>query len=360
LLPAFASIAHAQTPEVDLPLGVGFHVPSYDRVNGLSLPFGPSIIFGDDRLVIDPQITYRSHLGNFDPSLAVKLQFDTIFSVDVRGERGTFSNDDWIRSDLMNSIWALGFGRDARNYFRADRAHAYVGAHLQGGGLDVQLHAGPQFENDWSTGWRPTETDQGPFSLFYPHDTENGINRANPLIDPGHITSGILGVTLTYQGEHLLNHSRAMLEVGRHTPSDSKFQQVTFNEESFVPTLWGQGLQLDAHFVTTSGDPTPAQRYVYLGGSGTLATIDLLSLGGDRMYFVDAWYRIPLHFFALPMVGHPYIAPRFASGAVGTRSFGTPTQNVGVRIGLGTLHLDYLVNPRTHEDVFVGGLSLPR
>src|SRR4051812_48704801 len=34
---------------ITLPLGIGLRVPTYDRVNGLTVPWGPRLRFGEDR-----------------------------------------------------------------------------------------------------------------------------------------------------------------------------------------------------------------------------------------------------------------------------------------------------------------------
>ncbi|HZK78367.1 MAG TPA: hypothetical protein VFC35_05615, partial [Gemmatimonadaceae bacterium] len=52
---------------VSLPLGVGLRIPRYDRVDGIALPWGPMITLGYGRFELDPTVTYRSHLGKFDP-----------------------------------------------------------------------------------------------------------------------------------------------------------------------------------------------------------------------------------------------------------------------------------------------------
>src|SRR6478609_7994295 len=59
---------------ISLPLGVGLRIPSYDRVNGLALPWGPQLNVGDEVLQADALVTYRSNLGKWDPSLEAYLR----------------------------------------------------------------------------------------------------------------------------------------------------------------------------------------------------------------------------------------------------------------------------------------------
>ena len=80
-----------------------------------------------------------------------------------------------------------------------------------------------------------------------------------------------------------------------------------------------------------------------------MATIDLLSLGGDHMYFLDALYVIPIPGpgIDLPLLGSLFIAPHVAAGSAAVGGFGIATDNIGVRLGVGSIRIDYLVNPRT-------------
>jgi len=169
---------------VDFPLTVGA-LPSYDRVNGVSLPFGPTISIGnDERLVVNPTLTYRSNLGKIDPSLSVvgQITADSTLGFALSGARGTFTNDRWIRSDLLNSLVSFGLGHDARNYFRGDRGEARLTSTLKLP-LDVAtIFIGARTERDWSTGWQ-TGTPRGPYSIFGRSDTTDGIQRRNPAID---------------------------------------------------------------------------------------------------------------------------------------------------------------------------------
>lgn len=345
---------------VEFPLSIG-NLPSYDRVNGLSLPLGPTITVGEDeRLVITPALTYRSHLGKVDPSLAVvgQLTSDSTLGVTLTGARGTFSNDKWIRSDLINSVVTFGLGHDSRNYFRADRGEARLTSALHVP-LDVAtVFAGVRAERDWSTGWRP-QAMLGPYSMFSKSDPINGIQRPNPEIDAGHITSAIAGGHAEYAGISGSAMLDVLAEAAGKSPLGGSFQQLTLDGATIIPTFASQHLEVRGHLVATSTSAaTPRQRYAYVGGSGSLATGDVLALGGDHLYFVDAMYVIPIPQIGIPLVGVPYVAPRFATGAAAVGGFGPPLQNIGARLGVAAFTLDYVVNPRTHKQDLGVGISL--
>ena len=107
---------------ISLPLGIGLRIPTYDRVNGVTLPWGPQLLTNDETLELNALVSYRSHLGNWDPSLEGYVRPGVANEIKLYVGRGTFTNDSWIRSDLMNSLAVLFVGSDARNYYRADRA----------------------------------------------------------------------------------------------------------------------------------------------------------------------------------------------------------------------------------------------
>jgi hypothetical protein len=354
-----APLAGAQV-SVEFPLGID-NLPSYDRVNGLSLPFGPTISVGDeDRLLVTPMLTYRSQLGKIDPSISIvgQITSDSALGFAVTAARGTFTNDDWIRSNLVNSAVSFGLGRDSRNYFRADRGEARLTSalHLP---IDVStVFAGIRAERDWSTGWRSGDQ-MGPYSLFNRRDTLNGIQRPNPTINAGHITSFIAGGHAEYVGISGSGMLDALLEAAGKSPVGGSFQQLTITGATVIPTFFQQHLDIGTHLVATSTNSfTPRQRYAFVGGSGSLATVDLLSLGGDRLYFADVLYVIPISRIEIPLLGSPYIAAHFASGAAGIGSFGRSVQNIGGRIGASIFTIDYVINPRTHKDDFGVGISL--
>ncbi len=345
---------------VEFPLSIAT-LPTYDRVNGLSVPFGPSISIGDNsRFVVSPSITYRSNLGKIDPSLSMIGQFTADSSVGfaVSAARGTFTNDRWIRSNLINSAVSFGLGHDSRNYFRGDRADVRLTSALKLP-LDVAtVFIGARTERDWSTGWQ-TGTPRGPFSLFGRNDTTDGIMRRNPAINAGHITSAIAGGRAEYMGAPGSVYFDLLLEAAGKSPLGGNFQQLTINQGLSLETFRDQHIEIGTHLVTTStSTATPLQRFAYVGGSGSLATVNLLGLGGDHLYFVDALYVIPIAAIQIPVVGSPYIAPHFASGAASVGGFGRPVQNVGGRIGISVITIDYLVNPRTHKHDFGAGISL--
>jgi hypothetical protein len=112
------------------------------------------------------------------------------------------------------------------------------------------------------------------------------------------------------------------------------------------PTFGAQTFSFIGHgLLSTGGDVAPPQRFGYLGGSGTLATVDQLALGGDRLLFLQGDYLIPIERIQLPFLGSPFVALRYAAGNAGVGELLPLIQNVGVGAGVGFLRVDYAIDP---------------
>ena len=74
-----------------LPGFYGFPVPLYDRVDGLSVGWGPELQFGDSVLIVAPSVLYRSNLGAWDGALACPASYAGRLRARSRRERTTSS-----------------------------------------------------------------------------------------------------------------------------------------------------------------------------------------------------------------------------------------------------------------------------
>ena len=110
------------------------------------------------------------------------------------------------------------------------------------------------------------------------------------------------------------------------------------------PTFGTQSLHFRAHGVATSGNGVPRARYTYLGGSGTLPVLEQLELGGDEMAFIESQYQVPIDRVLLPLVGAPIFTLRHLMGSAGVGSLPSLEQEIGVRLGLSAVRLDYTVD----------------
>ncbi|MEO8576583.1 MAG: hypothetical protein ABI556_07785 [Gemmatimonadales bacterium] len=359
-------LTYADGP-ISLPLGIGLRIPSYNRVDGLVLPWGPKIRLAKERIQIDPTVTYRSHIGEFDPRVQAKLRLTQFDEIAIDGGRGTFTNDGWIRSDLINSLAAVGVGSDARNYFRADRVTAEFTHSIVNRSITLKPKIGVLHENAWSTGI-PTQHNTAPWSALGRKDSLK-MRRPNPAILEGHTTSATGGVGLVYEEADTKVSASADLEHAFDSPpvssaEDGHFTQATLHSKAKFLTFGTQHFEFRGHGVFGFGDHAPPQRYAYLGGAGTLATVDLMALGGDKLLFVEGEYSIPLRKPILPYVGTPVVSLRYAAGAAGVGDLPDLIQNLGVGLGVKLVKIEYHIDPNykktsyTDKSAFSIGFSL--
>jgi hypothetical protein len=365
-------------PPLSLPMGIGLRIPTYDRVNGLTVPWGPQLILADERVQLDALVRYRSNLGKWDPSLEGFLRPGNDNEISLFVGRGTFTNDSWIRSDLVNSLAVLGVGSDSRNYFRGDRASARFTRTLSTSSVTLTPFLGGIIERDWSTG--SIDPPKSPWSFF----GRKGIlrmRRANPRVQTGHIGSIIGGSGIHYVRGGVDANLDANVERALKTSLTTdcsgaaldaacrfvagKFLQLTFDSQVKFPTFGTQTFAFKGHAVWTGSLTAPPQRFGYLGGSGTLATVNLLALGGDHLLYVQGDYIVPIDKIQLPIVGPPFIGLRYAAGNAGEGTLPALIQNLGIGIGSALIRADYSIDPArnrspfSRKSAFTLGLELP-
>ena len=359
------------TATVSLPGVQGFQIPAYDRSDGLSLPLAILVTVPHAPIQIQPGVTYRSQLGRLDPSIVASVHPDRRTTVRIELGRGTFTNDAWIWSDLVNSVEYLLVGDDARNYYRATRAQATVSRTWRSAGWTLEPFVTARAER--ATSVRPdSNAGSGPWAFVNRHDRDD-VLRPSPPVEPATLYSLLGGAEWSGTSQGVIARARVDEEVGTTetiTPvqatvngagptSGSHFAQTTLDGGIAFPTFGAQQLRVEAHAVLTLGS-VARERWAYLGGPGTIPTLDLLERGGDRLVYVDARYDIPIARVVLPFVGSPVATLREALGGAGTSGFPTLAQATGVRLSASFVYLEVMVDP-VSRTVFKGvGLSLAR
>jgi hypothetical protein len=358
--------AHASPPLL-FPVLYGLRTPSYDRVNGLSIPFGPTLTFAGGRGEAVALVTYRSDLGRIDPYLRGRFQLDRRSRLRFEAQRGTFSNETWIWQDYVNSFSALAFGIDTRNFYRADRAELTVQRLWELTNTTIEPFVGGVFEKSWRVG-PGASAQSGPWSLFGRTDTL-GMRRANPPVPDDRTTSAIVGATLVWEPTDLSLRVRSQLE----SPLDAKRRDVFGSEIGSIhyhqaitdfaiafPTFGEQTYALDVHWVATLGDTATPQRFAYLGGSGTLPFLDLLEQGGDQLLLIDQRYSIPLLQVRLGLLGSPTLQLRHRLGSAGVGALPAFEQMVGVGIALTVVRGEIQLEPTSRKVRFGAGFTFSR
>ena len=350
-------------PRIDLPLFEGLRIPSYDRVDGASVPWGP-IFRPTSRVELEPTVVYRSQLGAWDPGLNALIRAGEIWRLTIDARRGTFTNDAWINSDLINSITTFSVGSDKRNYYRADRIEATVGRIDRltidaTTSVELETYAGAMTERAWSVG-SPDTIGSSPWTVVGKDDPDH-VRRGNPAIEPGRISSAVLGATARWQYGDVRSSATARLEIPWQAPRDERFAQFTTDGTIQFPTFGLQRFRADVHWVITPGDTAPPQRFAYIGGAGTLPVVeDLLSIGGDQLLHLDMRYEVPVPRLAVPYLGGPVLALRHRIGSAGIQTLPRLIQNVGVSATLSVARVEYTIDPASRQGHFSAAFSFTR
>ena len=317
---AYRSLAAGPRSPLVLPGFFGLRLPTYDRVNGASIGAGPALLFAKGRGELNAVATYRSDLGKIDPALTGAFQLTRRLRVEAHAERGTFSNDAWIWSNFINSLSSLVVGTDTRNYYRADRAEASVHRLWEWTTSQVEPLLGVRAEKAWGVGPVPAER-RGPWSIFGRSDTLSGMWRPNPFLPDGDLVSALAGGTVRWSSGGV--HARGQSVIERSLDANvagipvDGFTQLTSDAQVTFATFGTQEYTIDVHWVTSPGETTPPQRFVYFGGAGTMPFFDLLEQGGDELLLVDQRYSVPLSNLRLRFVGIPTIQLRHRLGSAG-------------------------------------------
>ena len=354
----YRALRSRPTPVVTFPGIYGLRLPSYARSDGLSLPFVPLLALDTGRFEFEPTITYRSHIGAFDPSVLGRLELSRRMRGLLYVGRGTFTNERWIWSDLVNSASVIGLGNDTRNYYRADRAEGVVHRLWEARSLEIEPFVGVRLERDHAIGPDSLATG-GPWSFFGRTSREEML-RPNPPATRGSIRSAIAGARFGWAAQGLRVLANVANEVANFSTGERQFVQSVLDAEVRFPTYADQMFWMAAHVIYTFGDSAPPQRWSYVGGSGTLPTLDLLSMGGDRLLFVESNYYIPIRRFDLPFLGSPSITLRHAIGAAGVGRLPSLEQSISLRLAISFARVELDVDPARRDAKVTAGLSFTR
>lgn len=342
---------------LSLPFPYGVRLPAYDRVHGLSLPWAPFIQLDSGAISIEPTLTYRSHLGKVDPSVTATRTMGRRARLTAFAGRTSRTNDAWIAGDLGNSISSLWTGRDKRNWYRADIVEAAYHRTWEGVTSVITPYVGAQWERAWSTGIQEPPRHLA-YSFFDRRDTLEGMARPNPRVEHAVVGSAIAGFVGTWEApaQRLEARGTGRVELAPVAPESQRFSQLTLDAGVTFPLFRAVEFRSDVHGVATVGD-APAQRYAYLGGSGTLKTLDLLSIGGDQLFFVESRATLPLEQFQLPLVGPPSVSLMHAMGSAGIGGLPGLTHNLGVRVAVRFVRVEYVFDPVSGDQEFGFGVA---
>lgn len=334
----------------------GFGMPTYDRVDGVTVGVGAGLLLPRIELaepVLRARADYRARREKFTGAaeLAVTRGRTT---ASVGAARATLTNDRWLRSDLVNSISFLVLGDDYRDYYQADRAYAELRRSVERGSRTITAFLRGQIEDARS------------LSAGSPW-TVRGTPRADNLIVEGErTTSALLGLDLEWTHSlHVVRTDATVELAGRVLNGEHDFARYTVDAEWAMAALADHTLELWLHFQGPLPGTTrlPTQRWTLLGGAGTLYTFDIAQFRGDRLAFVHTLYAIPLPTrFRMRVLGVPALDLIHSIGMAWTENVSPGfEQNIGIRLRYNVVFLRVVTNPDNFRDdaEFAAGFMLP-
>lgn len=349
------------------PGAFGFKLPTYDRVDGLTVRWGPELrLLSGQSLIVRPWISYKSARGALGGGARLESPLGSL-RAEARVERVTETPDRWVRGDLVNSFAALVWGTDQRDYYESDRVVLSLwypaGFTSPGGAVSVvpRLTLLGSRDRSLRTG--------SVWSLFGADE----MDRFNRLVDRGSVLSLTPSAELFWFGGASTLYTELVLEWGviEETGPASRdklrrgFTHWTARADWEVNSVSDHKLFLWGYATGTFGEgPAPRQRWSFLGSSSTIPLRDIEErLLGDRLVLLRTRYEIPTRLFSLPILGPPTLRLLHVTGSAWRTGEPMPgwDQNVGAGIGFSLLYADLYVDPAADplKARVLVGLSFP-
>ncbi len=184
--------------------------------------------------------------------------------------------------------------------------------------------------------------------------------RPNPGITDGSVTSVVAGSALQWESEGLKLQARTRGEMSLASPLDTAFVQITSDVGVSFATFGEQEYALDVHWVTTPSNAPPRQRFVYLGGAGSLPFLRMLEQGGDELLLVDQRYSYPLLNVRIGILGIPTLLFRHRIGSAGLGGLPAFEQMIGVGVLLTVIRGEIQIDPASGRARSGFGFSFSR
>lgn len=325
--------------------------PTYDRVNGLTASVGFRLRLTrdyDDPPRLDGWVSYRSERGSWGGGARLHVPLRTAgLHLEAEASRATQTEDDWNAGDFWNGISAALTGRDFRDYYESDRATLFLTRPLETPLVAGETWLGPRAGVLVSRD-RSLRTRDDLWALF----NRDELRRPNPPIDSGTVVSAIAGAEVRLAGAFSFFTGDVQVERGlpagdfefTHLVADGQWEATVFRTHELQLHFRGMG--------TLGGDaPSPRQRWILLGGAGTLPTLEIGELRGDRLLFVESAYAIPFQRLEVPFLGIPALELSHATGTAWVT--GTPmpgwVQNVAVGVRFPFFRARVVVDPGEAE-----------
>jgi hypothetical protein len=330
----------------------GLHAPTYDRVNGLRLTWGAGYYLGPRGAagpVLHGQVGYLSQRGELEGGVDLSHRLGTV-RVEAGVYRLTRTNEEWIRSALINSLHYLWNARDFRDYYAADAAYVELRHEPRRDRLVVEPGLRIEVEEARSL------VAGHPWSLL----RRGQPPRPNRPADEIRLASATAHADLAWRGRSAAADLRAELEAaGRLLGGERNFGRFLLSGDFGMAALADHRLDFGWHAQTPLwGGLLPRQRWSFVGGFDNLQTVPLGAFHGESVVYLETVYWIPLpDRLRLPYLGVPELGLLHGAGMAWTRDEPRDlVQNIGAGLQASIFFLRFLTDPATgdrHADIGV-------
>lgn len=335
---------------------MGLQAPTYDRVNGLTAIWGARYRLphlGPVSPSVHGQVGWQTERG--EPTYAASGRLRWGPGALAGGyEKGWETNDTWIEDDLDNSINYLWDGDDFRDYNAVERV--WAGVSRQFGDVAKQYHA--------VVAVRGRIEDAESLRGGEPWHLWGDSARANPAIDPGRTTSLVTSFELEWNGQQTYFEGRLEYEAAREwLDGEFEYDRIAARGDWAMRALADHTLEIEFFIQQPLGDVVmPRQEWSYVGGAGTLQTVEFARYRGDRVVFVESKYIVPMpERVALPLLGAPDLELIHGAGMAWVEGEDPAfQQEVGTRLQFFGLYFRFMIDPQDTADTDLDiGLSWP-
>lgn len=320
----------------------GLALPTYDRVDGLTVGWGTRFLIMPARSAafVRAGVTYATERARVGGSAGLEVPLGGGAWLVADAERATATNEGWIRGAFANSLAAVAVASDARNYHESDVAT--LGMHVR----PVQ----PIIQGETFIGPRLLVRASRDRSLAAgePWTVSGGSWRDNPAIDDGEIISVVGGITLNWRGVTSAFDGDVAGEWSPAGAGDHEVTQVVAEGRWLMSALWKHRIEVYTRAAAAlGGEPLPRQRWSFVGGPGTLPTLEPGDRRGDNLLFVRSTYAAPVPHLRLPLVGEAEVHVTHAAGTAWVSGTELPRwdQNLGAGITLRPVNATVWIDP---------------
>ncbi len=335
----------------------GVRIPTYDRVDGLTVGLGAGVLtppLGRVEPLLRGWVEYRTEPGEFTGGgeLSATRGMTTIA---VGAERTTATQDRWIRSDLTNSISTLWDGDDYRNYYGSDRGWVEARRVFEAGARATEGFLRFQVED------ATARATGDPWIVWEPDSL-----RTNPPVPEIRISSLWAGASVSWERPRIVGEITLDTEFAFDVlDGERSFNRFAVTGQTGVPGLANHTIELEWHLrgPLPGTDSLPRQRWSFVGGSGTLYTYDIAEFPGDRVVFGGLRYVMPLPAsLTLPLIGRPSLNLLHTTGAAWTAELRRAARhNFGAELRWPFFYARILVDPEDIEEPeFSVNVAFPR